>query len=219
MDSWDDQLAHFKSIPWCAELLSEPDLLIRPLISRTGSRKTRAFEFIGVTLNSEATVPFLLAFLHPPTSQAEAAEKNHDLPLEERNKLPLEERFATKLYCLVTLGHGLTSFREGLCHGGAVASLFDECNGALGIVNKMFGLMEPKMHVTQSMNVTYLRPVPTQTTVLITSTLTRVEGTRRFVVQGEMADENGTVLVKSEVVYVILDKPMDAMRSVIKEKL
>lgn len=218
MDSLDDQLAHFNSISWCSKLLSDPNLIIRPLVSRAYSHKGHAFEYCAKTLNTPTTIPFFLAFMHPPTSQVEATDNVYDAPTGDSDKQSLESRFATKVYFLLTLGHGLTTFREGFCHGGVVATILDECNGAVGVANKMFGLMKPLMHVTHSMSVTYLRPVPVDTTVLVTATLTKVDGDKKFVVEGEMSDESGRVLVKSEVNYVVLDRQMEAFGSHVKGK-
>ncbi|KAF9877179.1 hypothetical protein CkaCkLH20_05445 [Colletotrichum karsti] len=192
MDSLDNQLAHFNSIPWCSKLLSDPNLIIRPLVSRAYSHKDHAFEYFAKTLNTPTTIPFFLAFMHPPASQVEATDNVYDAPTGDSDKQSLESRFATKI--------------------------LDECNGAVGVANKMFGLMKPLMHVTHSMSVTYLRPVPVDTTVLVTATLTKVDGDKKFVVEGEMSDENGKVLVKSEVNYVVLDRQMEAFGSHVKGK-
>lgn len=128
--------------------------------------------------------------MHPLTLRVEITGNVYDAAMEDLDERSLESRFATNVDFLPTLGHGLTTFRDGICHGDVVATILDECSGAVGMANKMYTVMKPLMHVTRSVSVTYLRPVPVDMTVLVTTTLTKLEGGKRFVVAGEMSDGN-----------------------------
>ncbi|KAE9579260.1 hypothetical protein CGMCC3_g4598 [Colletotrichum fructicola] len=53
------------------------------------------------------------------------------------DKQSLDSRFTTRVSFLLTLGHGLTLFREDFCHGGAMATILGDCNGALALATRM----------------------------------------------------------------------------------
>ncbi|KAG7060864.1 cytochrome P450 [Colletotrichum scovillei] len=198
-EPWDDQIAHFQGIPWCAKVLSEPGIIARPLVSREFDPDNRIFEFWGSTLFSAATVPFFIGCFHMPSPPPGADGQ----PPDNR---PLDELYMTKVRCFLTLGHGLSTLKKEWCHGGAVAAIFDECMGAIGFINKLLGFMPMLPQVTQNLNITYIQPVPTMSTVACTAVLKRMDGPRKFLVEAEITDEHGTVLAKAEAYFVGMEK-------------
>ncbi|KAI3550126.1 thioesterase superfamily protein [Colletotrichum abscissum] len=198
-EPWDDQIAHFQGIPWCAKVLSEPGIIARPLVSREFDPDNRIFEFWGSTLFSAATVPFFIGCFHMPSPPPGADGS----PPDSR---PLDELYMTKVRCFLTLGHGLSTLKKEWCHGGAVAAIFDECMGAIGFINKLLGFMPMLPQVTQNLNITYIQPVPTMSTVACTAVLKRMDGPRKFLVGAEITDELGTVLAKAEAYFVGMEK-------------
>lgn len=206
-DTWEDQIAHFRAIPWCDKVLSEPGIIARPPVSRQFDPENRIFEYWGVTLHSAATVPFFVGCYHLPVSPPHINDQGPD-------QRSLEERFVTKARFFLTLGHGLSTSKKEWCHGGVIASIFDECMGAVGFINKLNGLMPMLPQVTQTLNITYIQPVPTMATVACTAVLKRMEGSRKFVVEAEITNEEGTILAKAEALFSGVHKKKDT-----KEKL
>ncbi|KAI8264616.1 hypothetical protein K4K58_012074 [Colletotrichum sp. SAR11_239] len=93
--NWDNQLAHFNSIPWCAKVLSAQDLIVRAS-SAENVHKGHAFKFFAVTMNTAAITPDFVAFMHQPAAQVEAVDNAYNALNEDLDKQPLESRFATK---------------------------------------------------------------------------------------------------------------------------
>ncbi|EFX00821.1 thioesterase superfamily [Grosmannia clavigera kw1407] len=58
--------------------------------------------------------------------------------------------------------------------------------------------------VTGFLNTTYVRPVRTSATILVTARFTRLEGPRKFYVQGAIWDEDAQLRAKAEAVFIAL---------------
>ncbi|CAI0652641.1 unnamed protein product [Colletotrichum noveboracense] len=188
-----DQIAYFNTIPWVSAILREPGLISMPPITRHFDPSLRASEFWGVTLHSKATIPYFIGCFHPPP------------PSTPSDSAPLEEKYIAHVRFFLKLAHGLSTLERERVHGGVVASIFDECAGAVGFVNKMYGRMEMLPHVTRTLELEYRRTVPVGAVVGVIARLVRVEG-RTFAVEMEMVDEEGAVLAKAEAGYVVLEK-------------
>ncbi len=94
----------------------------------------------------------------------------------------------------------------GMLHGGIVATLLDE---AMAKVNAHVGVTA----VTQSLQVTYRRPVPTSRPVEIEGRHVRVRG--RYVYNhGEIRLPNGKVLATAKGRFVIL--PREAVQKILR---
>ncbi|GKT44890.1 acyl-coenzyme A thioesterase THEM4 [Colletotrichum spaethianum] len=194
------QMAHFQAISWVAKEVSEPNIIIREPVSRVFDPEVRAFEFWGSTLHSATTVPFFIgAYYLPPESD------ERTLDAEGPDQRPFDQRFVTRSRFFLTLGRGVSTMDKSLCHGGVVASILDECAGAICWINKAHGFLEFLPQVTMSLNISYLKPVPTMSTVAVTAFLRRIDGLK-LDVDVMLMNEVGTVLAKAEAVYVSIDK-------------
>ncbi|KAK1990092.1 thioesterase superfamily protein [Colletotrichum falcatum] len=186
------QMAHFQAIPWVARELAEPGLVIQEPASRVLDPDTRAFEFWGSTLHTPTTVPFFVgAYRLPP--EPDAGDDTADGPQPQRCYIKRARFF-------LTLGRGVSTIDENLCHGGVVASILDECAGATCWANKANGFLEFLPQVTRSLSVSYLKPVPTMATVAVTASLATADGIE-LAVDLVLTDEAGTALAKGEAVF------------------
>lgn len=174
-----DEVDHFKSIPWCAQHLIPPNLNIAPVFSRAPKPRFEDALF-STTLKTQDTISAFICF--------------YPRPKDERDLLPEVKAF-------VTLGNLVNGY-PGVCHGGMVASIFDE----------VLSLIHPGSRwrpnapgitsvVTAYLNTKYLRPVQTPGTYLVTVRLKKADG-RKVFIEGVMEDQNGTRLAQAESLFV-----------------
>ncbi|KDN65154.1 putative thioesterase superfamily protein [Colletotrichum sublineola] len=194
------QMAHFQTIPWVAEELSEPDIVIREPASRVFDPDLRAFEFWSSTLHSAATIPFFIGAYHLPSKP-----NAQTLNAEDADDRTIGPPYITRVRFFLTLGRGVSTIDKSLCHGGVVAAILDECAGAICWANKAHGFLEFLPQVTQSLNISYLKPVPTMSTIAVTALLEKVEGAK-LVVGLVLANEAGTALAKAEAVFISIKR-------------
>ena len=170
---------HFQSIPWCAKLLAEPDVLIVPTPSRQKKASTED-ELVAVTLNTEKTIKHWLTFYKIPGPDA---------------------IMVGELYSLLSLGPGVNGYPH-LAAGGVVCLILDECMGNLGLISRILGFtMAEGFIVTANLNVNYLKVVPTPGIYLATATLREVKG-RKYYFEASLKNGEGTVLATAESLWV-----------------
>lgn len=110
-----DPIAHFKAIPWCAKLLSDKSIIHVAIPDRT-PKLDGEYTLVKETLNGESTVRACITYFRVP-------KRNDDLkPGEDKNN-PFVE-----LTTLLDLGGGVNSYAK-TCHGGFMATVFDEVMG------------------------------------------------------------------------------------------
>jgi len=83
------------------------------------------------------------------------------------------------------------------CHGGIIATILDD---AMGKLNKVYGVVA----VTSKMTVEYLRPVPLYQRLQVESRHVSRRG-RRLKHVAEIRDRSGTVLARSQGVFIAID--------------
>ncbi|KUJ09081.1 uncharacterized protein LY89DRAFT_690623 [Mollisia scopiformis] len=174
---------HFNSIPWCADLLSNPNLIIEPMESRNLKPSTED-AFFAETLQTKSTLSSGLIFYTRPSS----SDRIH------------------KLNALMTLGYAVNGYPK-IAHGGLVATIMDESMGLLLHENKVRGALDGVGNtVTAYLNVSYVKAVPTPSTVLITAELKEVVG-RKYFVHATVKDPGGEVLTRAEALFIGVKKP------------
>jgi len=85
----------------------------------------------------------------------------------------------------------------GHAHGGIIATLLDE---AMGKVNKLRSVVA----LTSSMAIEFVKPVPLDKNLIVEGTEQDVQGRRHFNT-AEIRDEHGTVLARSQGVFIAVD--------------
>lgn len=176
----EDEINHFKSIPWCAKHLEAPNLVITPGFSRDPQFRELLF---CETLKTHNTIAAFVCVYPQPES---------------------ELGFLPELKALVTLGELLCGY-PGVCHGGLVATLLDETLTFLGPRHRFAQHRAKVAHdlLTAYLHTDYLRPVKVPGTYLITGRLTKREG-RKVFMEGAIEDENGQKVAKAEGMFVEL---------------
>ena len=93
--------------------------------------------------------------------------------------------------------------------------MLDEAMGILLLVNK--GLGENKHDgetidhlVTAYLNVTYLKPVMTPQTVLVTANLKKIEG-KKLYIEGKVKDAEENMLAKAEALWLELKRSKEKL--------
>jgi acyl-coenzyme A thioesterase PaaI-like protein len=172
-------LAHFLSLPWCAAQLTA--LRVRtwvPPASRV-RKPSGEDELFSTTLNTPQTIPaFVLFYDEPPDAKAQVDE----------------------LKALFALGPGVQGY-SNVVHGGIVATLLDEVLGALPVLNARRGAFPKEAFMTRYLNTSFLRPVKTPNTILVTAKIVDFKD-RKVFVEGHIQDGDGFVLAKADALFV-----------------
>ena len=170
---------YFQSIPWCAKLLAEPDVIIIPTPGRQG-KETTEDELVAVTLKTGRTIPSWLTFYKKPAAGATSVNQVHQL---------------------LSLGPGVNSYPHRVA-GGLLGVIFDECMGTVGLVNMGLDHMNAQgFWVTANLNINYRKAVPTPGVYLATATLREVRG-RKCYIDASLQDGEGTVLATATSVWI-----------------
>ncbi|KAL9122430.1 MAG: hypothetical protein Q9187_001011 [Circinaria calcarea] len=179
----DPDQAYFQLIPWCQKLLDDRDLVIIATPSRQYKESTEDALF-AETLNTQETIRACLSFYKQP---------------------PLGVSHVHEVCMLVSLGYRVNGYPH-LCHGGIIATILDEVMGNLLTVNKnMEHAAVRGTSVTAYLNVTYLKPVVTPLTILLTARFREITG-RKYYVDASIEDGNKAVLAKAEALFIRVDK-------------
>lgn len=182
--------AHFESIPWCKELIEDPDFAITPTFSRI-LKDGHEDSLVAITLNSPTTISHILSlYRRPPASSSSS--------------------FITEVRCLMTIGSDLNGGPDML-HGGIISALMDDVVGILLTINKdgsEGGLPYSSNTVTRWMKTSYDNPVVTPQTLCILAVLRKREG-RKFWMDSEVRDQNGLKLASSESLWIQIRRHTD----------
>jgi acyl-coenzyme A thioesterase PaaI-like protein len=171
--------AHFESIPWCSEIINHPDFIITPTFSRQAKPDTEDSLTAETLKRKDAISACLTVYKRPP-----------------RGTVWIDE-----VRSLMELGTGMNG-GPFMLHGGIVATLMDDVVGTLMTVNQDKEFMPlSSSTVTAYMNIQYLQPIATPQTVLVVAKSRKVKG-RKFYVDSEIKDDEGTVLAKAESLWV-----------------
>jgi uncharacterized protein (TIGR00369 family) len=103
---------------------------------------------------------------------------------------------ARQAICHFTLDRRFTG-PPGHAHGGIIATILDEAMGKMNKLRKVVAL-------TREMRVEYLKPVPLDKPLTVTSREHKVEG-REHTNVAEISDDQGRVLARSSGVFVAVD--------------
>lgn len=185
----------FLRFSWTASLLSDPNLTIRVPPSRV-SKSSKEDSLFAETLHTSSTVQSCITAW--PT------------PKPSDTHVPEVTTFAT-------LGTGMDG-HPGILHGGIVAALMDEGMGILQYVSYEWSQSGSQIGTGKSvtgpgsftayLNVRYLRPVRTNSAVVVVSRFTKREGRKEFIeaeVRQAEGGEEGEVVVcaKGEALFVV----------------
>jgi thioesterase superfamily protein 4 len=175
---------YFKSIPWCAELINNPNHTTTPTLSRIVKGSTED-SFFAETLQTDRTIRKCLTLNTRPDDTA-------DPPIRE-------------VLTFFELGNGLNGF-PNISHGGFVATMLDEEMGILLTVNQEHMNKKTAMNseitsMTAYLNIKYLAPVKTPGIVLGRAKVTKSEG-RKIYVRGAIEDENRRELAVAECLFI-----------------
>lgn len=192
----DSESAFFQSTPWCAALLTNPDLVMIPMPSRQPKSSTED-AFLAETLKTKTTIPAMTTLY----------------------KKPVKDRTLIREACvLVALENGINGY-PNVAHGGFLSVIIDESMGTLLMCNKDIETEEmgentrPMIDtlVTASMKVNYLKAVVTPQIVLVTVNIGEIKG-RKFNLTASVTDGSGDVLATAEALWVGVRLPMARKR-------
>ncbi|TVY32686.1 Verlamelin biosynthesis protein B [Lachnellula occidentalis] len=183
--------ASIRSIPWCAALISGPNIVILPTESRAPKTSTEDALFAR-TLKTSDTISGCLTFYDQPGDSSASAPIN-------------------RINTLVSLGSAVNGYPH-VAHGGIVATLIDEVMGLLLSVNKHPKVAFPDVGrtVTAYLNVTYLKPVVTPSTILVSASFRETVG-RKLFLNASVEDSCGVALARAEALWIRVDKSTEKL--------
>lgn len=201
---------YFKSVPWCAEILDNPNIFVftppsRFPVNENGYCPTKD-RLIRHTLHSDQAIPNIIAFY----SRSSLANNESTSNSKTDNRFLMDS-----VTLMVYLRPGINGYNGG-AHGGFVATLIDEAMGTLIFQNhEVYKAWEQRkqpvpanvlnMHglalFTATMNVRYERPVRTPQIVLVTASLDMIKG-RKVYVKVEVKDGSGVNLAGGEGMWI-----------------
>jgi acyl-coenzyme A thioesterase THEM4 len=191
----DPSLQYFRTVPAFAKLISSP--IYTPQQTRSRTIKTSGEdELFAITLNTPLTIPYCLTI----SRQENPSDPNSPIS-DVRTFLRLE--------------HGLNGY-PGVCHGGIIATIFDEILGiAVGVayqhdkaIQKRKGTYQrgsrnPSM--TAELVTTYVKPVKVPGNVCVIVHPPKHEG-RKVWVESDLVAENGDVLSRGRALFIQLKR-------------
>lgn len=181
--------AHIRSIPWCAALISGPSIVILPTESRAPKESTEDALF-AQTLKTPDTISGCLTFYDRANNSS---------------------AHINKINTLISLGSAVNGYPH-VAHGGLVATLVDEIMGLLLSVNKHPKVAFPDIGrtVTAYLHITYLKPVVTPATILVSARFKEVAG-RKLFLEASVEDRWGVALAKAEALWIRVDKERERL--------
>jgi acyl-coenzyme A thioesterase PaaI-like protein len=175
----------FRSIPWCASILSDPDYRVIPTAWRWPSDYNSRMDIFARTLKTTQTISAWCSILRRPEV---SSRKVSDI-----------------LRILLALRSGLDG-APGRLQGGVTSMVFDAA------VSMMTGLAKESVdqdgfNVTKELTIRYLAPVLTPSEVMIEAKVVDIRNDRRYSIQADMKDKTGKVMATAEAVCIIVPRP------------
>jgi acyl-coenzyme A thioesterase PaaI-like protein len=188
----------FRSIPWCATLLNQPDTIIftpsARLDNATGGLASKD-QLLRRTLNTPDAAPHCIGFYRDPVKEVTPRSISPRLLINSAS-------------LLFDIGPGVNGF-HGSAHGGFMAVMMDDAMGSLIYHNYVLQAQKQqkdpawrlptdtldlsKVHYfTAGIDMRYRKPLPTPSVAICTASLNRVEG-RKLLMDVTIKDEHGTV--------------------------
>lgn len=206
---FDSAVQHFRSIPWCADLLCNGP----PAASRRDHARQLAAEgsespvipfipqsfnpvsprhdqFVGSTLaNAPRALRHMLCFFRP----------------DDAHHLRDPARPIVRVSALFSFGDGLSGY-EGLLHGGMTATMMDETLGTINELNKALAkanALYDASSVTASLSIAFRRPVRVPGEVCITAWVEDIQG-RKTNMKCELTGPDDELLASATSTWVAL---------------
>ena len=195
-------LAPFRSTPWTARWLSDPNFRTAPTPSRLPDPGTSNNSFFAKTLAQSTTIPHWVLLLRQNLYTPSDSSKGTIASLSTSTTSASSSRPTADADCLLLLdlGSDIDGF-GGVCHGGALCAIMDEMLSLVVEFHRQSVTKERGPLFTVRLTTTFRGPVPTPGLVLVKAWLEVREG-RKWWLRGQVCDETETVLTEAEGIWV-----------------
>lgn len=190
---------YFSSEQWTRKTLENDAYEIIPFFSRYLNERTGENCFFARTVNTDTTIPHLLALRLKDLKTPDPVPYPKDRPAAVP---PLELTTPPAVICLMSLGRDLDA-HPSIVHGGFQGVIFDEIMRLLILLHQN-NICKPgprDIHFTVNMTLSYSAPVSTPGIVLVQSWLSRWEG-RKWFARANIVNSAGKVLTSAESIWV-----------------
>jgi len=196
-----DTLRYFSSLDWTREILENDAYQMVPFYSRYCINETGENRFFARIVNTETTVPHILAFqlkdFKTPDSTISRVD-NQTCP----TTVDLTEPATPEVICLMALGDDLQA-HPSIVHGGFQGVIFDEVMRLLILLHQ-HNICVPgprDMHFTATMTISYSAAVVAPSNVIVRSRLVRREG-RKWFARAEIVNSASKILTSAESMWI-----------------
>ncbi|KAK4193721.1 HotDog domain-containing protein [Podospora australis] len=188
-----DPLAHFKAIPWCANILADPSILETIVVDRRPLPSGES-NFVRKVMNTNTTVRACISFFQPlsPSSPKALITTLGGVGEDPTNPFLV-------FNALLDLGEDLTSY-AGTMHGGLFAVLMDEVMGTAA----NFQVPAHGAYTVQ-FNTSFKRPIKVPQAVLVRGRVVQKKG-RKLMVRGAIEDAQGNLMAEAEGLWIAMDR-------------
>ncbi|KAE9368340.1 hypothetical protein N431DRAFT_428152 [Stipitochalara longipes BDJ] len=194
-------LKYFSALDWTQDILKSNAYELVPFYSRHCIEETGENRFFARIVNTETTVPHILAFRQknlktPDSTISQLNDQARPAPIDSTDSATPE------VICLMALGDDLQA-HPSIVHGGFQAVIFDEVMRLLILLHQNNICMPgPRdIHFTATMTISYSVAVVAPSNVLVRSRLLRREG-RKWFARAEIINSAGKILTTSESMWV-----------------
>lgn len=190
---------YFSSLDWTLEVLENDAYEMVPFFSRYGIEHTGENRFFARTVNTDTTVPHILALR---LKDLETPESGISRPRYQSAQKEIANLATPEVVCLIALGEDLQA-HPTIVHGGFQAVVFDEAMRLLILLHQNnICIPGPRdIHFTATMTISYSAPVIAPSNVLVRCRLVRREG-RKWFTKGDIIDSAGKTLTSAESMWV-----------------
>jgi acyl-coenzyme A thioesterase PaaI-like protein len=177
----------FAKMPFVRPYLGSRSYQPAPFVTRY-DKGDLSDKFFNKTINSNDTIPRVLAFMRKPT----------DNEGSDQSQSPEEPHFVT--FCQLESG---VSGYINTTHGGVLAALFDE---TLGLCAEIYREEQGNL-LTAKLEVSYHAPVPTPGVIVIKTWVKKKEG-RKWFLEAQLLDQEGSLKATAKSLYIQLRSPL-----------
>ncbi|KAF7596063.1 hypothetical protein BBP40_003325 [Aspergillus hancockii] len=185
---------YFSSLPFASPYLNNPLFEPVPFVTRYPTGGT-SNTFFSKVINTIDTIPRVLAMVRVPDSKR-TRTVYQDNAADARRSTTLDH---PDFVVFVQLGPDLCGFQDTV-HGGVLAALLDEALGLCAEASELASNSQTRLY-TAGLEISFRSPVPAPSVAMVKTWIRTRQG-RKWFLEAQLLDQDGTVKVEANTLYV-----------------